>query len=52
MSQYPIKTLTTARLEAKASQITNIIIIEPKKETKAPKEEIIFQNNILSGKSE
>jgi hypothetical protein len=36
------------RLETKASQIINKIITPPKKETKAPKEEIIFQNNILS----
>jgi len=36
------------RLTTKASQTINIIITPPKKETKDPKEETIFQNNILS----
>jgi len=35
-------------LETKASQTINIINTPPKKEIKAPREETIFQNNILS----
>jgi len=38
----------TERLETKASHTINIIKTPAKKEMKAPKEEIIFQNNILS----